>query len=360
MARVLLVGKGDPERGGIPSFLRMLMTGMPPSQHTMTLLNLSSTHASRGGTFSVTNVTRTLVDTRALWRTAAGQDVVHIHTALAPGVTAARTGLLSAAARLRGCAVVVHVHGGLLLTWARFRRRRWLVRAALAPAQRVVAVSEAVETALSSALGPARIQLVDNGVDTEAYAPAAVEQSSPRILFVGLLTERKGVVDLFDASRLLTDQGVSHELLLVSGTPTEGSAPERLVTSHVPPNARLIGPLAPAEMPAVYRDAQIFCLPSWWEATPLSVLEAMATGLPVVATVVGDMRRLVVPGETGELVPPRDPVRLADALRGLLQDPETRKQMGEAGRQRVVNAFAMGATTAAVSRIYTELEESRR
>src|SRR5438067_1348378 len=75
-------------------------------------------------------------------------------------------------------------------------------------------------------------------------------------------------------------------------------------------------------MPDVYADADVFCLPSWWEAMPLSILEAMASALPVVASAVGDIPRLVDEGVTGYVVPARDPALLAEALKRVCADHE--------------------------------------
>src|SRR5204862_6978171 len=142
--------------------------------------------------------------------------------------------------------------------------------------------------------------------------PAEDEHHPPRVLYVGLLTARKGVLDLIEASRLLRDEGVDHELLLLGGMPDEGPEAAQPVLAAADGVARLLGTRPPEEMPAAYADADVFCLPSWWEAMPLSVLEAMAAGLPVVASDVGDVSRLVT-AECGAVVPAKDPQRLAEA-----------------------------------------------
>jgi glycosyltransferase involved in cell wall biosynthesis len=107
-------------------------------------------------------------------------------------------------------------------------------------------------------------------------------------------------------------------------------------------------------MPAAYADADVFCLPSWWEAMPLSVLEAMSAGLPVVASDVGDVSRLVT-HECGTVVPAKDPHRLADALRGLLVDAELRRGQGAASRKRAVEAFSSTATALAIDRMFHDV-----
>ena len=354
MACVLLVGKGPPDRGGIPTFMRMLVESGLTSQHQVRFLNLARTEEPQGGRLTWHNVTRLLADAVAVWRGATGCDVVHLHSALAPSVTALRAAVLGAVARARGCRVLVHAHGGLVLAWMDRPSRRWLLRLALSPAHRVLAVSAALERALATAAGRSRIGLLRNGVDTGTYHPEPAENVVPSVLYVGLLTPRKGLLDLFSASRILERRGVKHELVLVGGTPNEGGHAESKVRGAAPGTAHLLGEKDSSELPSLYRHADIFCLPSWWEAMPLSLLEAMASGLPAVVSDVGEIPNMVAP-ETGVLVPPRQPEQLADALEALITDSELRSRMGAAARRRAVEHFALTTMVAELSMVYDEL-----
>src|SRR4051812_48075194 len=308
--RVLLVGKGAPERGGIPTFLDTLLGSRLAEEYDLSFLNLSHEGTPQGGRASVANVRRTLRDAAAVWQAARGVDVVHIHSALSPAVTVIRAGLLALVGRIRGAAVVIHAHGGNVLTWLSTPSRRRLMRWAMRPAHRVVAVWTAGLDMLRSVLPESKVVLIGNGVPVERFTVAPQGNDPPRILFVGLLTPRKGVLDLLAASRMLHERGVAHELRLLGGTPDEGPEAEARVRSALDARTRLLGTRAPEEMPEEYAAADLFCLPSWWEAMPLSVLEAMASGLPVVATDVGDVRRVMVDDETGYVVPARDPEAL--------------------------------------------------
>lgn len=359
MSKVLLVGKGYPDRGGIPTFLHTLQEGDLGDLHEITFLNVAHFGTPEGGEVTTGNIGRTLRDARNVFRTAKGQDIVHIHSALAPAVTVGRAGLLALAGRLRGASVVMHAHGGNIETWLTTRRTKALMRLAMLPTSHVVAVWSAGERTLSRALGPGKVSLIDNGVDTERFVPAArADHHPPRILYVGLLTPRKGVLDLIEASRLLRDEGVEHELLLVGGIPDEGPEAAEPVLEAAEGVARLLGTRPPEEMPAAYADAEVFCLPSWWEAMPLSVLEAMSAGLPVVASDVGDVSRLVTP-ECGAVVPVQEPRRLADALRELLVDADLRRRQGEASRKRAVEAFSSTATAQAIDRVFHDVRRGR-
>ncbi|MGH3470682.1 MAG: glycosyltransferase, partial [Nocardioidaceae bacterium] len=224
MSRVLLVGKGTPDRGGIPSFLNTLSRGDLSQLHEIAFLNVAHESTPQGGRATAANVGRTARDAVAVWRAAKGYDVVHLHSALAPTVTVIRAGLLASAARLRGCHVVVHAHGGNIETWLTNRRSRLVMRVSMTPARMVVAVWTAGYRALADALGDRRVRLIDNGVDGSRYGDKEPAHEPPRILYVGLLTPRKGVLDLIEASRMLRDAGVEHELCLLGGTPDEGPA----------------------------------------------------------------------------------------------------------------------------------------
>jgi len=250
--------------------------------------------------------------------------------------------------------VIVHAHGGNLEDSLNTPFRRGLLRLAMLPAQRVVAVWSAGERALARVLGAGKVRLVDNGVDCAPYGEPDPPHDPPRVLYVGLLTPRKGVLDLVEASRLLIAQGVRHELRLLGGTPDEGPAAAVPVLDAARDHATLLGTRAPEEMPGEYAAADVFCLPSWWEAMPLSVLEAMAAGLPVVATDVGDVSRVVTPA-CGYVVPVRSPRLVAEALRPLLEDAGMRRRMGDAGRERVRSAYSSTATAHAVGDLYDEL-----
>jgi glycosyltransferase involved in cell wall biosynthesis len=359
MSRVLLVGKGAPDRGGIPSFLETLRFGNLSRDHDVTFLNVAHSGTPEGGEASAGNVARTLRDAFAVWRASNGQDVVHIHSALAPAVTVLRAGLLALAARLRGSGVIVHAHGGNIETWLTNSRSRLIMRLAMLPAHRVVAVWSAGRRALAAALGDHRVSLIDNGVDTARFLEPEPPHDPPRVLYVGLLTPRKGVLDLLEASKLLRAEGVEHELQLLGGTPDEGPAAAVPVHDAAEGNATLLGTRPPEEMPAAYAKADIFCLPSWWEAMPLSILEAMAAGLPVVATDVGDVSRAVDDGRTGYVVPAKDPHELAAKLRPLLTDPDLRLRMGAAARSRVEEHFSSAVTARAVSSLYADVESRR-
>lgn len=360
MTRVVIVGKGAPERGGIPSYLALILDSRLAQEFDLELVNLAG-RPQVGGRPTIGNILRTVSDARRVWRAARGADVVHIHSALAPGVTLIRAGILALAGRLAGARTIMHGHGGRIELWLTTPVRRRVARIALLAADTLVAVSAGAVAALELAVSPKSVQLVENGVDTVRFAGPPGDHGlsrpeSPRILFVGTLTPRKGVLDLCVASDRIDELGMAHEVLLVGGMPDEGPDARREVLAAADARSGRVvvgGARSPEEMPSTYRAAEVFCLPSWWEAMPLSILEAMATGLPVVATNVGDVSRIVQDGVTGLVVAPRQPDALAAALAGLLADPERRSRFGAAGRRIAETRWSSEHTITSLGELYS-------
>jgi glycosyltransferase involved in cell wall biosynthesis len=116
-----------------------------------------------------------------------------------------------------------------------------------------------------------------------------------------------------------------------------------------------LGHVDHAELPGWYASADLFVLPSRMESFPLVLLEAMASGLPVVATAVGGVPELVVHGETGLLVPPNDPLALAQAINSLLDDPEGMKSMGARGRDTVRERYTWDKVAARMAGFFREV-----
>ncbi|MDQ3985593.1 MAG: glycosyltransferase family 4 protein [Actinomycetota bacterium] len=354
MSRVLLVGRGPPERGGISAYMVSLFESPLAEKHEIEMLNLTTAQTPQAGRLTSSNLKRTFADTRAVFSQARRADLVHIHTALVPAVTLARASLLCLAARLRRRPVVIHVHSGKVQLWLDGRPRRLLARVLMAGATRVVAVSEGAHRALSTVVRGRRLVMIENGVDPARFGPPSPAKIPPVILYVGLLTPRKGVIDLIEAGRLLENRGIAHKIVIVGGTPDEGPEAEEEVRTAARGRAALLQSRPYAEMPEVYREADVFCLPSWWEAMPLTLLEAMATALPVVATSVGDIPRVVEEGRSGLLVAPRSPHSLADALARMLSDQATALAMGREARIRV-QEFSQQRNHAAIDLLYREI-----
>jgi D-inositol-3-phosphate glycosyltransferase len=176
-----------------------------------------------------------------------------------------------------------------------------------------------------------------------------------RILSLGRLVERKGVDTVIAALAQLPDAE-----LVVAGGPTVAfnNDPEvrrlRAVADRlgVADRVRLVGPVSREDVPALIRSADIVACTPWYEPFGIVPLEAMACGRPVVAAAVGGMLDTVVDGVTGVRVPPKDPDRLAVALKELLDDPARRRRLGAAGAARVAEKYTWAIVAAETEQVY--------
>jgi glycosyltransferase involved in cell wall biosynthesis len=210
-----------------------------------------------------------------------------------------------------------------------------------------------------------RASVVPCGVDVELFTPgpAGPEPRTDgrpfRLLSVGRLVERKGTDDVITALTRLPDTE-----LAVAGGPAadalyldpEVQRLQRLARSlGVEDQVRFTGGLAREQMPEVFRSADLVVAVPWYEPFGIVPLEAMACGRPVVGSAVGGMLDTIAPGVTGELVPPRDPGRLASALRELLDDPSRRAAYGAAGPERVRHGYLWDQVAEQTERVYTRV-----
>ena len=222
-------------------------------------------------------------------------------------------------------------------------------------------LAESVADAVAGEMGVerARIHYVQNGVDTERFTQAPGSDGFV-VLFVGGFgtVKRKGALDLLAGLRALREGGAPGRVRIV-GTDAEPEARESLEAycrEHGLGDAVDIeGGVEHRLMPEVYRAAAIYCLPSYREGAPHSVLEAMAAGLPVVATRISGLPHLIEEGKGGFLIEPGDVPAIAERLRTLYDDPELRKDMGRFNRRRAVERFSVKAQVDALIDIYRSL-----
>ncbi len=194
------------------------------------------------------------------------------------------------------------------------------------------------------------------GVDIERFTPTPEPEGIPRILYAGRLLRDKGVEVLVEAARIL-HQSAEVEVIL-AGEPDPGNPTtieeETLRAWEGEGVIKWVG--WQEDTKKVYRDCHIATLPTFYgEGVPTVLLEAAASGRPVVATEIAGCRSIVKDGYNGFLVPPNDPQKLAQALKILVLDPELRKRMGAAGRQLVEDKFADTKINGATHEVYQDL-----
>ena len=194
-----------------------------------------------------------------------------------------------------------------------------------------------------------RTVVIPNAVDVDAYPQAPLDRTVPRLISVGRLAAPKDWSTLLFALTEL-DAETFAELVIVGDGPDRERVEDELARSSLGRRVRLLG--VRDDVPGLVSDADVFVLASRSEGLPLSVIEAMAAGLPVVASDVGGLRELVRDGETGVLVPSGDPAALGDALRPLLADRGLRRRLGSAGRERAKTLFDLSVFRRAHLELY--------
>ena len=193
-----------------------------------------------------------------------------------------------------------------------------------------------------------RTVVIPNVVDVNAAQVARLDGAPSRVISVGRLKAPKDFVTLTRA--LARVSSPYFEAQFVGDGPDRATVEAEADTLGLDGRLRLLGDRA--DVPALLARSDVFVLSSTSEGMPVSVAEAMAAGLPVVATAVGGVAELVVDGETGFLVPPRDAGALAAAITRLLADPVLRRRMGSSARSRAEAIFDLDRFRAAHLDVY--------
>ena len=190
-------------------------------------------------------------------------------------------------------------------------------------------------------LSPERLMVMPNGIDLDRFHPSPSTSEAIRVTFVGYFGEHKGVATLLDAFSLLPGhfpQTVPPVTLqLVGDGPEHEAYLAQIEALGLHELVKFAGKVSPAGMPDIYRGSDIVVLPSIWdENQPVCLMEAMAAGLPVVASRKGGIPELIDHGENGLMFAANDPQDLAAQLALLITNPELRRTYGQRGRLRAV------------------------
>jgi glycosyltransferase involved in cell wall biosynthesis len=225
---------------------------------------------------------------------------------------------------------------------------------------RIITVSDASAGMVELAFAVPRQQMdiIHNGIDTDMFRPLKVAKQANDIIYVGNSEDRnKGAVYLVQALRFLRD-GTDYHLTAVDRPRQELKLVPRLLRRYgLSTRVRFTGRLTTPQLVRHYCRAQMSVCPSLYAGFGLPAAEAMACGLPVVATTGGALPEVVEDGVTGILVPPADARALADAMDSLMRDGQLRRRMGEAGRQRILDRFSWSKAALQTEAVYRRLSE---
>jgi colanic acid/amylovoran biosynthesis glycosyltransferase len=287
----------------------------------------------------------------ALARIAVRDGVAHVHAHFAnhPATTA----------------WIVHQLTGLPFSFTAHANDLFVAPALLerkaADARFVVAISEYNRRLLLDRCPSARVEVVHCGVDPERYAPEPLEaRDRDRVVCVASLSSKKGHVHLIDALALLAEGHPSIELDLVGDGPERDRIERRARERGVAERVRLHGARSSEDVRAALARARLFALPSVrlrsgrMEGIPVALMEAMASGVPVVASRLSGVPELVEDGVTGLLVTPGEPSALAAAMARILDDDALAAELTRTARERVERSFSLAGEAQRLGDLFAE------
>lgn len=313
-----------------------------------------------------------LDDLRALWKViriarAYRPDIVHTHLAKAGFVG-------RVAAMLSGARAVVHTYHGSVFRgyFGRHESAIYLgIERALARiTTRIVAITPGQRAELTNLLAvpPGKVVEIPLGLDLDSFQNApdrltarerlGLPAHDPVVGIAGRLVPIKDVSTFLRAVASLT-KDFPNLTALIAGDGEERVALEREAAAlEIEGRCRFLG--WRADLPTIFASVDVVALSSLNEGTPVSVIEAMAAGRPVVASAVGGVPYVVLHKRTGLLVRPRDPEALASAIRSVLRDPDLATSFGNEGRREALRRFAAARLVDDIERLYSDLIPSRR
>jgi glycosyltransferase involved in cell wall biosynthesis len=343
--RVLKLGPRPDLPGGIATGIRCELASDLAERYDLRVLPVKEREQQSSGALQyVGRACR--VTLRLLWRLVAWRPaIVHVH---ASGESSffplSFFVLLCWLARRR---IVIHIHAAgfdeYIASLDR-RRRRWMERT-FRRCDAVVVLSQRWKTVVQEVAPLERIHVIENFVIFPEMDPRQPHDGPVRVLMVGFVGPRKGVYDLISAARRLERAGETGITFRVAGgyekDPVHWEETVRRVEQAGVRNLELLGSVQGEALVALYREADIFTLPTYAENQPRVILEALAAGLPIVSTPVAAIPETVGPAQA-ILVQPGDVDGLVEAFTTLARDPDRRAAMGAASLARYRERYSAG------------------
>ena len=204
-----------------------------------------------------------------------------------------------------------------------------------------------------------KIHRVYNGLDLSVFKSATPGVSPVRLLSIGRLIEKKGFKFLIESCRLLRSSGLPFVCQIVGEGPEHDRLEELIQEYQLSESVRLLGPLPQTDLVEILAQSSIFVFPAVHDSSgdtdnlPTVLIEAMASSLPIVATEVAGIPEIVQHNENGLIVPEKDPVRLADAIRVMAGDEALAERFGRASRRIAEEKFALSNTVGQLKSLFT-------
>jgi glycosyltransferase involved in cell wall biosynthesis len=350
--RVIHIGVSVRAKGGIASVIISLLTELGRDPELRVTAIPTTMYRGKGILFdillSIVGLLRVFL---ACFSTP--RPILHLH--MTSHGSAIRKGIIARLARATHTPFIIHDSGveyyyNMASDWM----RSWL-RGTYRRANAVMPISGREKHFVES-LTASPMEIIPNAVNLpdQIDRPVGVSNDKTRFLFLGRLVEDKGVFELLEAFATLCRNGNPVHLTLAGNSGVE----EVRNWVKVHDLGKLIdvpGWVEGEEKARVFKTADVFVLPSYHEAVPVAIVEAMSYGLPVIATRVGGIPEVVVENETGLFVEPRDVRGLVEAMQRFASDAQLRHRLGQAGRKRAEDRFSLASVCARIKEVYRKV-----
>lgn len=284
-------------------------------------------------------------------------DVLHLHSPLIPLIRTSLPTVVTEHGTVKGFIDNLDLIDLYSLVEKAFRKMYVSIdRKIVERANRVIAVSNACAQELREWYKLKKdIEVIYNGVDTKFFIPGNSSHDQAYILYSGALITKKGLPDLIRSATYICQEYPDMKFILAGDGPLEKQLKGLSRQLGLDNNFSFVGYLGRNELLAYYQKATICVLPSYHEGLPTVLLEAMSCSIPTVATSVAGNSEVVRHGETGFLVPPHEPKKLAEAILTLLRDKKLRQEMGSNARKKAEELYDWEAIISKIERCYSSV-----
>ena len=297
---------------------------------------------------------------RAISELESSLDLVHLHSPLSPAVDTSlpvvatvHTSIVEDTKQMQD-GNVGEIYQKLL---ARVSSRR-IITAQCRSADRITTVARSVAGELAEYYGVDDALVLGNAVNIEEFDRVASDDEDPFVLYVGRIHYRKGVSDFLEAAERIA-RAHDVKFKLVGQGPLEEKMQQKAHDLGIADRTEFLGYVDRERLLRLFDTASVYVLPSHYEGLPTSMLEAMASRTPVVATEISGVPDVIDDGENGLLIPPREPSRIADSVARLLDDPGMRERLANAGRETVEREYTWESIGREFESLYRSLAAPR-
>ncbi len=289
--------------------------------------------------------------------------IIHAHSVIPTGF------MSSIASKIMGKPLFITAHGMDINNFEKKPFFNYFISRAMNSSSKSIAVSEDLAKKMRKMVNDEnKIVVLRNAVDTGRFNPTknrsirkdfGIRDEEILILFVGYLDEFKGIFELINAFNKITAENSNVKLMMVGTGPKKEDLLEILNKVGIEDKVIFTGVVEHQKIHRYYQSADIFVLPSYTEGLPVSILEAMATGVPVVATSVGGVPELITHGLNGFIVPPRDEEAFIEKLLILINDKNLRQQYANRSLKKIKEEFDIKVKISKLIELYKSSGFSR-